>query len=116
VSVGNNNRYSGSPESNKFFRNEVTMTYRRGLEAFTITSRDAGKNVKWEDPIEINRESASAPEVTDVPITSGTFAGTTAHIAERPTSTHIWGMSSALVFTISGDITTDDMLEVLQSM
>jgi hypothetical protein len=119
VSVGRNNRYAESPggmAENRFLQNEVVMTFRRGLESFTVTTRSAGKNLPWTDPEEMFLEVASAPNVTDVPLTAGSFAGSNAHLVERLDSVHIWGVGTSLVFTITGDISSDDMLDVVQSL
>lgn len=113
VSIGSNHMYDGS---NEFLQNVVVLTYRRGLQSFSVTARDAGKNLTWEDPVENGIEEATPPTTKSVPLTDGAFAGTTATLVQRPIGNHLWGKNVDLVFTVSGDLSDDDMIAAAASL
>jgi hypothetical protein len=115
VSIGSNKMYE-DPSSNTFLQNVVVLTYRRGLESFTVTARSTGKNQKWEDPVEMGSEEATAPSTRPIPLTDGVFAGTTATLVQRPAGNHLWGKNVDLVFTISGNLSDDEMIAVAASL
>lgn len=114
VSIGSNKMYEES--SNEFLQNVVVLTYRRGLQSFSVTNRSAGKNLNWEDPAENGTEVATPPITKPVPLTDGAFAGTIATLVQRPIGNHLWGKNIDLVFTVSGNLSDDEMIAVAASL
>ncbi len=114
VSVGNNNYFDGG--NPPYMQNVVTLTYRRGLESFTLTTRTKTAKHEWTDPLEAALETESTPASVDNLIDRGTFSGTTAHLISRPQGNHVWGLGQTLVYTVAGDLGPDEMLDVISSM
>jgi hypothetical protein len=98
-------------------RNVVSMAWQRGFERFVVTTRETGPDRdRWIDPfLTLNARSGGAVE--PVTITSGAAAGGRGEVVVVPRDVpHAWVVTDRLVVTVSGDLTSQEMLDVLRSL
>lgn len=106
---------SGGECSNPKNLEVVNMTYRRGMQSLEFTTRlSAGATTQWVDPL--GYEGSNATSV-DHEVKGGVYNGLQAHIANGFGITpHIWIKGSTLVTTISGDVSNDELVQILESV
>ena len=96
--------------------NVVSLTYRRGWDRVTVTTRTntASPGQRWSDPF---ARSGPAPVADTVRINGGRFRLVNAQRA-RPADgvPYLWGVSSDVVFTVSGNLSPDKLVKVTESI
>lgn len=106
VSVGDKeyNGLSGVDDTNI-----VAMTYRRGIESFTITTRKSGSPTP-RDPLDwLEGNVVHNPTTID----NGAFAGPAQHVVwEAGTYSYIWANKGRLILTVTGDLSVDEMRSI----
>ena len=103
-----------NPES----RRVVSLSYRRGLDQFIVTTRlrhVAGSPDRWSDPLATGEGFRDEPE--KITLQGGALADLTAKILIVPRNIpHLWSLTDELVVTVSGDLTRDELVAVAQSL
>jgi hypothetical protein len=94
----------------------VSVLYRRGFDRLLVSTRTVGADPSlWGDPLATGEGFIDTPET--VTLASGAFAGIAAEIlVDMRAIPHIWAMSDALVVTVSGDLTRDELLAAAESL
>jgi hypothetical protein len=101
---------NGNPAS----RMVVSLSYRRGLDRFLVTTRLRGDGA-WSDPLASPVGFVDTPE--HVNLTTGTLAGTDAQLVLSPnTVPHLWTLTPDLVVTVGGDLTRQELVGVAGSL
>jgi hypothetical protein len=100
----------GNPQS----RGVVSLSYRRGLDRFLVTTRLRGTGT-WSDPLASGEGFVDHPERVDVP--SGALAGAAAEVVVSPRALpHLWASTQDLVVTVGGDLTRSQLTRVAGSL
>jgi hypothetical protein len=87
----------------------VSLSYRRGIDQFLVTTRLRGSGAP-SDPL------ASPPGFTDHP-EPVQVAGMKAHLVLSPhTGPHVWGLTDRLVVTVGGDLGRAELTKVAVSL
>jgi len=94
----------------------VSLSYRRGLDQFIVTTRPIGPNPKaWHDPFDNGPGHVQGTQ--RVTFSSGALASRHGHLVTGPfAAPHIWGLTNKLVVTVSGDLTRAELLQVAGSL
>lgn len=95
----------------------TALRYTRGPQEILVTVRpspvEAGQ--PWDDPFTRDPQAPVTP--TDVAIDEGPFRGTTAQEVAGPRALpSIWGADGEIAFTVSGDLSPDELVAVAQSL
>jgi hypothetical protein len=109
--------WTGTQAANPRSRDVVSLTYRRGFDRFTVTTRREGdsRSRVWSDPVAAGEGLSEEPR--RLTLRDGAFAGARAELIIGPRSVpHLWGISDGLVFTIAGDLTADELIAVAESL
>ncbi len=112
---------AGNPES----RMVVSLSYRRGLDQFLVTTRLAGVLVdggpalpveeRWGDPLATGEGFRDEPEI--VAIRGGALAGADAELLIAPRGIpHAWVLTDELVVTVGGDLSRDELIRAMESL
>ncbi|MDQ4059438.1 MAG: hypothetical protein M3124_09985, partial [Actinomycetota bacterium] len=103
-------------ESNPATIQAVSLSFRRGLDQFIVTTRLVGEDARaWSDPFATGEGSVQGPE--RVRFTSGALAGHDGELITDPlVGPHVWALTEELVVTVSGDLTRDELLRVARSL
>jgi hypothetical protein len=108
--AGATGKEGGNPPS----RMVVSLSYRRGLDQFLVTTRLRGDGT-WNDPLGSPEGYSDTPTTT--PLTAGTLAGTDAEVVvSAQTEPHLWATSDSLVITVGGDLDRQDLTRVAGSL
>ncbi len=94
----------------------ISLTYRKGWETITVTVRrnDVGSGQSWQDPF---ISSGTVPEADTVRISGGRFSGATAHrVSAAGRIPYLWGSTDKALFTVTGDLTPDELVRVISSV
>jgi hypothetical protein len=91
-------------------RNVVSLRYRRGLDELVITTRATGPDPsRWGDPVVGSSVRAAPPKRIDF--------GSPAWLVVDPNSVpHIWAVRGPYVVTIAGNVDSDELLRIADSM
>jgi hypothetical protein len=104
----------GNPES----RNVVSLSYRRGLDQFIVTTRlrhVSGYRDEWSDPLATGEGFRDEPQ--KIMLQAGELSGLTADLLIVPRNVpHLWVLTNQLVITVSGDLTRAELIAVAQSL
>jgi hypothetical protein len=102
----------GNPTS----RDVVSLSYRRGFDEIVVTTRRTGASPDaWKDPLQVSTIATNAPE--QVTFTDGALQGRQGHLVLEPDALpHIWAVTPAVVVTIAGNVTSDELLQVANSL
>jgi len=94
----------------------VSLSYRKGLDQFIVTTRPIGPDPKaWRDPLGTGQGYVRAPQ--RVTFSSGALAGREGHLVTGPfAAPHVWALTGKLVVTVSGDLTQAELLHVAGSL
>jgi hypothetical protein len=94
----------------------VSLSYRRGLDQFIVTTRPVGPNPKaWHDPLYSGPGHVQGTQ--RVTFSSGVLASRAGHLVIGPSAApHIWALTDKLVVTVSGDLTRPELLHVAGSL
>ena len=96
-------------------RHVISLSYRRGFEQITVTTRLTGHNPSaWKDPFLFSGATTGTSRVT---FTGGALAGNGGYLYSEPDEIpHIWAVGPQLVVTVAGTVTRDDLLRVANSL
>jgi hypothetical protein len=107
---------TGAEGTNPVTDGVVSLSYRRGLDQFLVTTRLVGADRSaWGDPLATGEGLKDRPE--RIRITRGALAGQEVRLLIDPLAVpHLWGITSKLVVTVSGDLTSAEFLRVTNSL
>lgn len=116
VAVAKRAGATGAFESNPATIKAVSLSYRRGLDQFIVTTRLVGDDSSaWSDPFATGEGLVQARE--QVRFSSGALAGRDGELVIDPlVPPHVWALTEDLVVTVSGDLTRDELVEVSESL
>ncbi len=106
---------SGAELQNPPGRDVIWLTYRRGLESFSVSTRLTGSDrAAWTDPFGFEGLLENPQPVN---LTAGAFTGDPAYLHPGPVPTpHLWAIGRKLVLTVSGDVTADEIKKISESI
>ncbi len=116
VAVALRSRPTGSEQrQNPESRNVVSLSFRRGLDRITVTTREIGSDRSaWIDPVTVGILAGRPEQVT---FTGGALDGITGELVVDPGATpHVWALTDDLVVTVTGDLSRDELLQVAESL
>jgi hypothetical protein len=116
VAVASAAAATGAGGGNPRSRMVVSLSYRRGIEQFIVTTRLRGSpSAHWSDPISVG-EGLVAPSQR-ISLRAGALAGTRATLVVSPrTEPHIWALTRRLVVTVAGDLSPAELIDVAKSL
>ena len=102
----------GNPPS----RDVVSLSYRRGFDEIVVTTRHTGARPEaWKDPLQVSTVTTGHPE--QVAFANGALQGRHGYLVLEPDALpHIWAVTPELVVTIAGNVTSDELLQVANSL
>jgi outer membrane lipoprotein-sorting protein len=118
VAVARRSAPTGVEGGNPPSRDVVSLSYRRGLDQFIITTRlrqVPGSVDRWDDPLGSGEGIRDTPE--NITLEGGALSGLRADLLIAPRSVpHLWTLTENLVVTVSGDLSRAELLSVAQSL
>lgn len=107
---------TGSEGANPPSRNVVSISYRRGLDQFVVSTRKVGSDPSaWSDPIATGEGFVDDPE--QVTIEKGALQGVEAEILIVPRGVpHAWTIADDLVVTVAGDLGRNQIVALLNAL
>jgi hypothetical protein len=116
VAVAKRAGATGTLEGNPATIRAVSLSYRRGLDQFIVTTRLVGDHASaWKDPFATGEGLVREPEL--VRFTSGALEGRDGELVIDPVAEpHVWSLTQDLVVTVSGDLTRHELLQVAESL
>jgi hypothetical protein len=104
---------TGPGEANPTSRGVASLSYRRGLEQFVVTTRLRGDG-DWRDPF----ATAGVPVKGErVLLEGGALSGTAAEIVVDPRALpHLWAVTNRLVVTVAGDLSRSELIAVAEAL
>jgi hypothetical protein len=116
VAVAKRAGATGAFESNPDTIKAVSLSYRRGLDQFVVTTRLVGDSASaWSDPFATGEDLVRPLE--QMRFSSGALAGRNGELVIDPLAEpHVWALTQDLVVTVSGDLTHDELLQVAESL
>jgi outer membrane lipoprotein-sorting protein len=108
--------FTGAEGANPPVGDVVSLSFRRGLDQFIVTTRPVGPDPSlWGDPLASGEGFRDEPE--RIRLEAGALAGEAANLLIDPLAIpHVWAMTGDLVVTVSGDLTRDELLRVAESL
>jgi hypothetical protein len=116
VAVSRKPSFTGTEAGNPPVGNIVSLSYRRGLDHFIVTTRPIGGDPSaWGDPLATGEGYVDQPE--SVTFSDGALRGRAGELLIDPLAVpHVWAMTDRLVVTVSGDLTRAELLRVAESL
>jgi hypothetical protein len=116
VTVSLKRSFTGTEGGNPYVGRIVSLSYRRGLDQFVVTTRPVGKDpTLWSDPLGTGEGFRDVPE--HVRLSGGALDGRAAQVMIDPLVVpHLWAMTDQLVVTVSGDLSGAELLQVAGSL
>jgi hypothetical protein len=116
VAVATQGGPTGKEAGNPTSRMVVSLSYRRGLDQFLVTSRlSEGPRHLWTDPLATGEGYRDDPE--RIAIRQGALAGTRAALLAVPRGIpHVWAITNELVVTVSGNLSRGELVRVTESL
>jgi hypothetical protein len=118
VAVARRAQETGVEGANPESRDVVSISYRRGLDQFLVTTRRRhvpGFNVEWSDPLGTGEGFRDEPE--KIALEGGELSGLTADLLIVPRNIpHLWALTDTLVVTVSGDLSRSELVSVAESL
>lgn len=116
VTVANQARATGSEGANPPSVDVVSLSYRRGLDQFVVTTRRVGADPSaWSDPLATGEGFVDRPR--RFAVRAGALRGTSAELLVVPQGIpHVWALDDALVVTVAGDLSEAELISVLESL
>lgn len=116
VAVARRAGATGALEGNPATIKAVSLSYRRGLDQFIVTTRRVGEDPSaWSDPFATSEGLVQAR--ARVRFSSGALAGRDGELVIDPlVPPHVWALTEDLVVTVSGELTRDELVEVSESL
>ena len=110
VAVARDSAPTGKEGGNPASRMVVSLSYRRGIDQFLVTTRLRGDG-SWSDPL-------SSPEgFVDTPEHVSLAGGTGAQVVVSPhTIPHLWTLTDSLVVSVGGDLSRGELIRVADSL
>jgi hypothetical protein len=106
---------TGPEAANPAVPNVVSLSFRRGLDQFIVTTRPVGEDPSpWDDPLATGEGYVDGPE--HVTFSGGALRGTGELLIDPLAIPHVWAVTDELVVTVSGDLTRDELLQVAGSL
>jgi hypothetical protein len=114
VAVARESTPTGKEGGNPPSRMVVSLSYRRGVDQFLVTTRLRGVGT-WSDPLATGEGFVDHPE--RVTLRHGALAGSTAELLIVPRGIpHLWTVNDYLVITVSGDLARSDLVRIGESL
>jgi len=108
--AGPTGREAGNPPS----RMVVSLSYRRGLDQFLVTTRLRGTGT-WGDPLATGEGFVDRPQT--LRIDAGALRRARAELLIVPRGIpHVWALTGDLVVTVSGDLTRAELVHIANSL
>jgi hypothetical protein len=107
---------TGFEGANPPSRNVISLSYRRGLDQFVVSTREVGADPSaWSDPLATGEGFPDEPE--RVTIAEGALQGVEAEILIVPRGVpHAWTIAEDLVVTVAGDLGRDQIVALLNAL
>jgi hypothetical protein len=100
----------GNPQSEQV----VSLSYRKGLDRFLVTTRLRGGG-SWSDPLASGEGFVDHPQ--HVTFDAGALHGADAELLLTPRAVpHVWALTGSLVVTVGGDLSGNELLRVAGSL
>jgi hypothetical protein len=114
VAVARESAPTGKEGGNPRSQGVVSLSYRRGLDQFLVTTRLRG-NGTWSDPLASGEGFVDHPDRVDLP--AGALAGADAELVLSPRALpHLWALTDDLVVTVGGDLSRSELTRVAGSL
>jgi hypothetical protein len=114
VAVASEAGPTGTEGDNPPSRKVVSLSYRRGLDQFLVTTRWANGQA-WNDPLATGEGFVDRHE--QVVLRAGTLHGIRAELLIVPRGIpHLWALTDRLVVTVGGDLSRAELVRVAQSL
>jgi len=114
VAVAREAAPTGKEGGNPPSRMVVSLSYRRGVDQFLVTTRLRGDG-NWDDPLASPEGYRDAPAHTT--LGGGALAGGDAQIViSAHASPHLWALKDSLVVTVGGDLTRAELTAIAASL
>jgi hypothetical protein len=116
VAVSRKPSVTGAEAGNPSVGNIVSLSYRRGLDQFIVTTRPIGGDPSaWGDLLATGEGYVDKPK--QVTFSDGALRGRAGELLIDPLAIpHVWAMTDRLVVTVSGDLTGAELLRVAESL
>jgi hypothetical protein len=118
IAVAKRAQPTGVEGGNPASRDVVSLSYRRGLDQFIVTTRlrhVPGYDVEWSDPLGTGEGFRDEPE--KITLQGGELSGSTADLLIVPRNIpHLWTLTEHLVVTVSGDLSRAELISVAESL
>jgi hypothetical protein len=107
---------TGAEAGNPPVGDVVSMSFRRGLDQFIVTTRPVGPDPSlWGDPLASGEGFRDDPE--QVAFRNGALAGEIGQLLIDPLAIpHVWVRTDRLVVTVSGDLSREELIRVAESL
>lgn len=114
VAVAREGQPTGTEGGNPVSQMVVSLSYRRGLDQFLVTTRLNGGG-PWSDPLATGEGFVDEPE--HVALEGGALDGRSAELLVVPRGIpHLWTQTDALVVTVGGALGRAELLRVAESL
>ena len=114
VDVARASAPTGSTGGNPPSEMVVSLSYRRGIDQFLVTTRLRGGGT-WNDPLASPQGFDDRPQT--VAVASGALAGSSARLVLSPhAEPHLWALTNQLVVTVGGDLDRSELTRVAGSL
>jgi hypothetical protein len=125
VAVARETAPTGSEAGNPPSRMVVSLSYRRGLDQFLVTTRLARVPAerepslplekRWGDPLATGEGYVDKSE--QLTLERGALAGQQAKLVVVPRGIpHVWALTDKLVVTVGGDLSRSELIAVIESL
>jgi hypothetical protein len=114
VAVAQQAAPTGKEGSNPPSQMVVSLSYRRGMDEFVVTTRLRADGT-WSDPLASPEGYTDSP--TPTTLSAGALAGTDAQlVVSAHTVPHLWAITDRLVVTAGGDLTRAQLVRIADSL
>jgi hypothetical protein len=118
IAVAKRALQTGVEGMNPKSRDVVSLSYRRGLDQFIVTTRlrhVRGYPDEWSDPLATGEGFQDRPE--NITLQGGALSGLRAELLIVPRNVpHLWTLTDDLVVTVSGDLSHAELVSVAQAL
>ena len=117
VAVAEASSPPGTEAGNPPSRMVVSLSFRRGLDRFLVTTRLAGGHQpgRWNDPLATGEGFVDEPE--RLVLEAGALRGEEGELLLAPRGIpHLWTLTDDLVVTVGGDLARAELLRVAESL
>jgi hypothetical protein len=116
VSVAEQGPSTGVEGMNPPAEGVISMTFRRGFDSFTVSTRLVGEDpTLWSDPLGTGEGYVDVPET--LTLAGGALQGSAAELLIDPRGVpHVWALGEELVVTVAGDLTRAELVRAIASL